>query len=214
LTLLLDGLDEVAAEQRDACVEAINTFKADHAADMVVCSRLADYEQLQARLNLSTAIRLQPLTPSQIDTYLASFGAPLAALRQAVAADEEWRELAQSPLMLNLMAFTYSEIPLPDGANLADKRSQLFIAYIKRNWQRRPLSSDGSYDEKAALIWLHHIASQLQTHDQSLFQIERLQPSWLPYSRSYRWLSGLIGGLSGGLSGGLIFGLSVGLIGG
>ncbi|MCB8945347.1 MAG: hypothetical protein H6658_16490 [Ardenticatenaceae bacterium] len=212
LTLLLDGLDEVAAEQRDACVEAINSFKADHAADMVVCSRLADYQQLQARLNLSTAIRLQPLTPTQIDNYLASFGYPLAALRQAVANDENWRGLAQSPLMLNLMAFTYKEVPLPEGDGLGDRRSQLFTAYIQRNLHRRPLPAASLYNDQEALTWLHHIASQLQSHDQSLFQIERLQPSWLPATTPFRWLSGLIAGLLVGLLVGLLNGLVFRLI--
>ncbi len=212
LTLLLDGLDEVAAEQREACVTAINSFKADHPADMVVCSRLADYEQLQAQLNLSSAIRLQPLTPSQIDDYLASFSAPLAGLRQAVATDDEWRELAQSPLMLNLMAFTFSETPLPAGGSLADKRNQLFTAYIKHNLHRRPLPPDGPYNEHAALTWLYHLAHQLQAHNQSVFYIEQLQPSWPPNPRSYRWLFGLIAGLIAGLIVSLVIGLIFSLI--
>ena len=207
LTLLLDGLDEVAADHREACIEAINSFKADHAADMVVCSRLTDYEQLQARLNLSTAIRIQPLTPSQIDNYLASFGAPLADLRQAVATDDDWRELAQSPLMLNLMAYTFSETPLPKGGSLAAKQSQLFSVYIKRSLHRRPLPKNGSYDEQTASTWLHHIASQLHSRNQALFQIERLQANWLPNPGSFRWLSKLILGLIDGLIIGLIIGL-------
>ena len=47
LLLLLDGLDEVSAEHRDACVRAINDYRAEHGfVDMVVCSRIADYEDL------------------------------------------------------------------------------------------------------------------------------------------------------------------------
>jgi len=50
---LLDGLDEVAPERRDACVEAINTFRQDHGLlPLVVCSRIADYEALTTRLRL------------------------------------------------------------------------------------------------------------------------------------------------------------------
>jgi hypothetical protein len=202
----------VAADHRDACVEAINSFKADHAADMVVCSRLADYQQLQARLNLSATIRIQPLTPTQIDDHLASFGTPLADLRRAVATDDEWRELAQFPLMLNLMAYTYSEATLPEGTTLADKRRQLLATYIQRTRANRPLPPDNPYDEAAALRWLHSITAQLKAHDQTVFYIERLQPSWLPKPQSFRWLFGLssvlIFGLIGGLGGGVLFGLS------
>jgi hypothetical protein len=59
---LLDGLDEVASEHRDACVEAINTFRQDHGLlPLVVCSRAADYEGLSQRLRLQGAIVVQPL---------------------------------------------------------------------------------------------------------------------------------------------------------
>jgi hypothetical protein len=32
---------------RDDCITAINDFKAEHPADVVVCSRIADYEKLR-----------------------------------------------------------------------------------------------------------------------------------------------------------------------
>src|SRR6266567_3347087 len=41
---LLDGLDEVAPTARTACIEAINTYRQEHALfPLVVCSRQADY---------------------------------------------------------------------------------------------------------------------------------------------------------------------------
>jgi len=48
LLLLLDGLDEVRPESREACVQAINEFRQTHGLKMplVVCCRLADYEAL------------------------------------------------------------------------------------------------------------------------------------------------------------------------
>ncbi len=42
LILLLDGLDEVAEEHREACVAAINKFHHDYTVRLVVCSRTAD----------------------------------------------------------------------------------------------------------------------------------------------------------------------------
>jgi hypothetical protein len=213
LSLLLDGLDEVAVEQREVCVTAINAFKADHPGDIVVCSRLSDYEKLGERLNLSAAIRIQPLDPTQIDDYLASFGPALTNLRQAVAADDEWRELAQSPLMLNLMAFTYREAnALPTGMTLVEKRRQLLTAYIQRTWQRRPLPPNNSYNKPNALFWLHNLAAGLQANNQSIFYIEQLQPSWLPNPLPYRWLVGIIFGLVFGLIFGLLFGVDIGLL--
>ncbi len=58
---LLDGLDEVAAAYREACVEAINAFRRDHRLlPIVVCSRIADYQALGTKLRLRYAIEVQP----------------------------------------------------------------------------------------------------------------------------------------------------------
>src|SRR5690242_17033803 len=98
------GLDEVQREQRGACMEAINTFRAEHGqVQIAVCSRSADYAELPARLQLQGAIMVQPLTDAQIDAYLASAGPPLSGLRAALAVDAELQELATSPLMLSVM---------------------------------------------------------------------------------------------------------------
>lgn len=72
---LLDGLDEVASEHRSACVEAINAFRQQHGlAPLVVCSRVADYEALNTKLNLTEAVVVQPLTRQQADHYLVQIG--------------------------------------------------------------------------------------------------------------------------------------------
>lgn len=48
---LLDGLDEVAAEHRKACVAAINQFRREHGLlPIAVCSRITDYEALGTKL--------------------------------------------------------------------------------------------------------------------------------------------------------------------
>ena len=46
LLLLLDGLDEVAADARDACVACYQQFIVEEHGfvDVVVCSRIKDYE--------------------------------------------------------------------------------------------------------------------------------------------------------------------------
>lgn len=73
LLLLLDGLDEVKADARDACVKAINAYRTEHGfVDVVVCSRIHDYEDLSDRLLLNGAIVIQPLTAKQIGLSLES----------------------------------------------------------------------------------------------------------------------------------------------
>jgi hypothetical protein len=61
LLLLLDGLDEIQGlKNRKACVRALNTFQQEQATEMVVCCRLKEYEQLDVRLELQSALVLQP----------------------------------------------------------------------------------------------------------------------------------------------------------
>src|SRR5712691_959086 len=109
---LLDGLDEVAAPHRAACVEAINAYRQAHGLiPTVVCSRQTDYFALTARLLLRTAVIVQPLTAEQIATYLSSDGHRLDALREALRKDADLRALARTPLMLNVLTVAYQGAP-------------------------------------------------------------------------------------------------------
>lgn len=214
LILFLDGLDEVAEAVRDDCVAAINDFQADYPASLVVCSRLEDYATLPSQLNLATAIRLWPLTASQVDDYLAQFGEPLAPLRQTVHRDGDLAELAQSPLMVSLMALAYDEeTPQPDpSTSLADKQQHLFATYQERVFTHRPLAAKVGYDQAQATHWLTNLAHGLTQHSLSIFYIEQLQPTWLPQRQLLRWPYRLIASLIGGVSFGLVDGLTTGLI--
>ncbi len=219
LTLLLDGLDEVAAGARDACVRAINTFRESHGAGMVVCSRSADYDELRERLALSRAVEILPLTPAQIDDYLGDERLKLNGVREAIARDDALRELVTTPLMLSIMAVAYGGRPLAELLPLLDnedaRRAHLYDAYIARVFARRPLI--GFDDSSAvALRRLRFIAAQLTKREETQFFIEDMQPDWLPGRWRY-WFGGLVivifGGMAGGLVGVLLGGLR-GVLGG
>jgi len=206
LILLLDGLDEVAISHRDDCLAAINRFKEYYHIGLVVCSRTAHYERLTQRLNLATAIQIQPLTPWQIDNYLRQFGAHTAELRHQLLYDENLQKLAYSPLLLTLMSVTYGDNErgtLPHiSATLDAKREHLFANYVARIFQHRPLPSNCGYSKKQALQWLVNLAHGMMRHNQSVFHIERLQPSWLPTAEQksrFSWMVSLVAGCVGGL---------------
>ncbi|NJL57069.1 protein kinase [bacterium] len=89
LLLLLDGLDEVASEWRDPCVKAINRYRSEHGfVDMVVCSRIADYEVLDAQLLMNGAVVIQPLDRAQIKAYFDVLGPQLAPIVALLDKDE------------------------------------------------------------------------------------------------------------------------------
>ncbi|MFL6114649.1 MAG: NACHT domain-containing protein [Catenulispora sp.] len=138
---LLDGLDEVAAEHRKACVDAINQFRREHGLlPIAVCSRIADYEALGTKLRLRTAVEVQPLTKSQIGDYLAYVGEPLRGLRSAVEADESLWEPLETPLMLWVAMLAYRDVPIASvpGNTVEQRQRQLFAHFVEAMFRRRP----------------------------------------------------------------------------
>jgi eukaryotic-like serine/threonine-protein kinase len=115
LAVLLDGLDEVPAEQRIGCVEAINTFRAAHGGmPLVVCARTRQYQELadQLRLGLNGTVEVQPLDRAQIRAWLQAAGRPLAGLRSALRDSRHWLwGLLDTPLWLSITALTYNGQP-------------------------------------------------------------------------------------------------------
>ncbi len=203
--LLLDGLDEVAEIHRDDCLIAINEFMASHQSEVVVCSRTADYEHLKKRLNVTTAVRIQPLTDTEISHYLEQPGLELQAVRATLQTDEGLQELTKSPLTLTVMTLAYRGLSVEDLQPLDSeevRREYLFEKYVEQMFKHRPT------DEKDKVRkWLINLAKGMKQENQSIFYIEQLQPTWL---HSIRWYLTLIGLLLG-LSLGLLIGLNIGL---
>jgi eukaryotic-like serine/threonine-protein kinase len=182
VVLLLDGLDEVRAESRAACVEAINEFVRETGVrGIAVCCRTEEYDALPARLTLRGAVALQPLTLDQVDEYLSRADPGLAALRAHLHTDPQLQELAQTPLMLNVMSVAYKGLT-PQGLSatalqsVEERREHLFTSYVEEMFDR----SDTEKRLRAPIIrgvsWL---ARQMRAHAQSMFLIEGLQPDWL-----------------------------------
>ncbi|WP_456341414.1 NACHT domain-containing protein [Tolypothrix campylonemoides] len=179
LLLLLDGLDEVLADRRDVCVEAINTFSREYGeTEIVVCSRIKDYEALSNRFRFQGAVFIQPLTLEQIRQYLQNAGSELGAVQTALQGDTTIQELAKSPLLLSIMTLAYQGMSMTDlpGMSLEERRQHLFDKYIQRMLDRR--MSRRLYSNEQVIYWLSWLAQRLKTQSQTVFLIERMQPSW------------------------------------
>ena len=222
LLLLLDGLDEVKAEYREQCITALNHFNQNHCSEIVVCSRIKDYEALSNRLNFQSAVYLRLLTLEQIRHYLNRLGSDVTGLRTLVEEDKALQELAQSPLMLNIMTLAYQGIAiedLPKTNVVKERRNQLFDDYIERmsSYERifsyqAPSKNKQRYSKTKTIRWLSWLALRMVQESQTLFLIERMQPNWLQSKAqriTYKLGKGL---LMYELTAGLIVGLIVGLI--
>lgn len=189
LLLLLDGLDEVTQEWRDRCLSAINTYRSENGfVDVVVCSRIKDYEALHSQLRLNGAIVIQPLTDAQITAYLDTLSGDLTTLRNLIKQDEQLHELAASPLMLSIMVMAYGNNQVgdvPDYDDVEKQREHLFSVYVRRTLERK--TSKSTYTQQETLYYLHILASTMQSEGRSEFYIEDLQPRLLsePLQKRY-----------------------------
>ena len=211
---LLDGLDEVAADQRAACVEAINTCRRERGLQpMAVCCRLEEYRKLPVPLDLSGAVAVEPLRRDEVESYLDKHGSKLQRVRQALRDDPELWDLMDTPLMLTVL-FLASGAEGDEARSEPDPRRRLYLRFVRKMFGGPRTRRFG---EKKALRWLGWLAAQLVNRDQIPFALEDLDLEWLPSRRARRAASVIFGlgvGLGVGLVGGLVLGLVFGLIGG
>ncbi|HEY9676050.1 MAG TPA: TIR domain-containing protein [Waterburya sp.] len=244
LLLLLDGLDEVQIEEREACITALNAFHQNYGPEMVVTSRIKDYQALSKRLKFQSAVYLRSLTPEQIWNALEGDDSYLAGLRTLLFKDDMLLHLAKSPLMLNIMTLAYQEVAvedLPETGFLEERRAQLFNAYIEQMFKRQ--GTNQPYTKAQTLHWLNWLAQRMRQFSQTVFLIEEIQPTWLQTKSQQRayyigvklllgviWGSVHVGLLAGqingnvitfdllnnllGILGGVIGGMLYGVIGG
>lgn len=214
LLLLLDGLDEVRPDQRAACIEAINAFARESLHGLAVCSRLEEYDALYpTRLELDSAVCLQPLDAGLVDAFLFGSASDLSALRDTLAADPALQALTDTPLMLNIMSEVYRDAPAalatPEAATPDERRRHLLGVYVSRMFERQGKAPPFSRDQTAS--WLAWLAHGLTRHNRSVFLIEHLQPNWLA-TRGQQWTYLLSSRLLGGGLLGVMVGLLLGLL--
>lgn len=227
LTLLLDGLDEVHADRRSGVVAKLNQYRSEHLApSLVICCRNNEYTELSAAgsaLEDVDAVVLQPLTRDQTEDYLAGLDGPEPQrLWNALKGDTALLEVADTPLMLNVMLLAANELDwgaLPSDRGPEAVRSHTYDAYI-RSMLARSRGTGRRYPVDKTLHWLHWLAGEMLVHSQTVFLLERMNRSWFnrPSQRSV-WnllvalVFGLLFGLVFGLTIGPVFGLTVGLAG-
>lgn len=220
LVLLLDGLDDVPPDARDSCVAALNEFLAAHGSTRIVlCCQTDSYERLAVQPQLKGgAILIRPLDQQQVADYLND--ERLATLRAALERNDELRQLAQIPLMLNIMAIAYedqSSLPVPLETTTEAWSKQLFDAYIAQrlgtvhgrppyppeqtkqwlSWLARGLMSDQQVDFYILRLEQLQEATDRAVEQMRVFTPTSVQQGWLPTVRLRRIFRGIAGTVSG-----------------
>lgn len=189
---LLDGLDEMAEEQRPDCLAAINAYHRAHLNPLVVASRQVEYEAAakHSRLTLHNAVLVQPLNDEQIDALLNLAGKPAMALLALMESNPALRDITTTPLLLSILLLTNQEKTTSELRDLVDEDEQkrlIFANYVESMIARkRTLTYSSPNQMIKGLQWL---AWQMRDRYQTIFYLEHLQPDWLPpvARRAYHW---------------------------
>ena len=213
---LLDGLDEVAAHVRSACVVAINTYKVEHGlSSLVVCSRLTEYLLFPPRVLLHSAIVVRPLVLQQIEDYLRkSVGQNFDLIYQLLRNDLVLQQLVTKPLTLNIIAVACQDRSPEEILQIClshGRYQYLFGLYVEQMLCRYQTAT--SFSPQQLTDSLAYLAMQMQRHNQTVFYLEQLQPDWIEDARWLRFYrefavmlpGALIGALTGILSNVLFF---------
>ncbi|MEM8862315.1 MAG: NACHT domain-containing protein, partial [Chloroflexota bacterium] len=209
---LFDGLDEIPDQsgRRSQCVEQINHFmRSSQLPGLVICSRIKDYRELDENLELRHAVVIQPLTNQQIESNLESIGRN--DLTEAAQTNWRLREALRSPLLINLLPQAVSpdqteSFAQSSFASISNCKQAILAAYAENI-----LVEDSEPNQKS---WLSFLATNMTQNGFSVFQIENLQPTWLPTEQlfgRYRWWSGFGFGALLGFIICLCLGLGLGL---
>jgi DNA polymerase III delta prime subunit len=187
---LLDGLDEVPVNYREACVDAINDFRQERGlVPFVVCSRSAAYMSQKKRVSLQRAVTVRPLTREQINEYLSSAEDKLTSIQNALHEDKVLQKLVTTPLMLSVITLAYQGIAVENYATadtIAVRRQQIFAIYVNQMLRRR--EGGGHYTQLQSLHWLAWLAQQMAQKNQAEFHIERMQIDWFSDHPFYQLL--------------------------
>jgi DNA polymerase III delta prime subunit len=222
---LLDGLDEVAPERQENCVKQINEFMNGESALLyiVICSRIAEYENYETSLTLGGAVYLRALSDGQIQEYLGKVGQQ--ELWPFLSRNLELRDFVRAPLLLSMAVLTYAQNEINQWQQLDTASEQLrylLDAYVEQMLNRLVKShvykKQKAPNAKQTRKWLGWLAKQMKQTSQTEFLIEEMQSQVLSIrqQQQYRLIIEscvfLIIGLSVGLSIGLIIELYYGLL--
>ncbi len=189
LVLLLDGLDEVTTDP-SGCVRAINDFlKEIGAPGIVVSSRYPEHEKQNSKLELHQAIKLEALSSHGVDEYVTGAGPGSVTAAASLESVSFLRDLASTPLMLNLILLVDEELMNRDEGQPCDVescRSFLLKSYIDSQLGRGK-KMGYSYERNQVISWLEWLAGKMRDNSQNVMLVEHLQPSWLPPTWKDQW---------------------------
>lgn len=168
LTVLLDGLDEVASSRRSAVVQQILNFAEEYReCRLVVTCREAVY-QGQLAEQVSATLRVADLDERLIRQFLYGWpslrqGGALDQLMSALDETPQLKQLAGNPLLLTMIAYLYTSASSRADRTLPHSRAEFYKRVIDglldQRWHLDQVSFPGP-SKKAVLVRLARVAHE------------------------------------------------------
>jgi hypothetical protein len=191
--LLLDGLDEVRENERGACIQAINKYKADHMIPVTICGSTIEYLKAGVKLKLQQTFIVQPLSLAQLQEVLSQAGRQFASIQAVLRTDTILQQVFNTPLMLYVLFNAYQGQDTPIdlstlNGSIDECKAQLWSKYVERmleGWdeKKRKDPHDDRQKVKDGLAWL---AWQMKQHKLSALHLQQMQVDWFA-AKPGRW---------------------------
>lgn len=198
LLFLFDGLDEMHPRDHSDCVKALNQFwQQSGAGQGLLCCRPEVYAALDEKPRLEHKAAILPLGPEAVSAHLRRFGLGLPAAAEDPAVFAEMAAALNTPLLLTI--YLHNRLKEKEEGGAPQGAGGFFPL---KTFIEIALKDAGVYARQDTLRWLRSIAGKMLAQGQSLLQIERLQPDWLParLQQVYLFLTRLVPAAAAGLA--------------
>jgi len=187
---LFDGLDEVKAEHRQACLDAIAQYGQVAEHQYVICSRTREYTEI-GEAPVYAQIELQPLKAEQIRAELENSAQPEAKfLLHAIEQDPLLAEVVRNPFYFNttqlLLASMKSYTSLGIQASTVE---ELQVALVEKFVaQQLNTTVKTAFSAEKSRRWLGFMAKKMEERGLVVFELVDLNLGWLPI-QGWGWYS-------------------------
>ncbi len=187
---LFDGLDEVKAEHRQACLDAIAQYGQVAEHQYVICSRTREYAEI-GEAPVYAQIELQPLKAEQIRSELENSTQPEAKfLLHAIEQDPLLAEVVRNPFYFNttqlLLASMKSYASLGIQARTV---AELQVALVEKFVaQQLNTTVKTAFSAEKSRKWLGFMAKKMEENGVVVFELVDLNLGWLERKWPYYFI--------------------------
>lgn len=188
---LFDGLDEVKAEHRQACLDAIAQYGRVAEHQYVICSRTREYAEI-GEAPVYAQIELQPLKAEQIRTELENSAQPEAKfLLHAIQNDPLLAEVVRNPFYFNTTQLLLVSMKSYTSLDIqASTVEELQVALVEKFVEQQLNTTvKTAFSAEKSRKWLGFMAKKMEERGLVVFELVDLNLGWL----ERKWVYYLLG---------------------